>query len=305
MDQLASLKGFVAVAMHKGFAKAARDVGMATSSITRQVDSLEEHLGVQLLNRSTRQVTLTPAGDVYFEQAVRILDDLDEADRSVSEALGPPRGVLRVSAPLAFSRLHIAPCLAGFGRAAPDVTLDVVAADHVVNLVEERIDVAIRLGALETSSLIARKLAPHRRFVCASPDYLGEHGEPDHPEDLMKHQCLSFAFGDGHQEWLFERDGERLDVTPSGPIQANSSELLREAAIGGAGLIMMPSWLVGEDVRAGRLHRVLKEWVVGHTDMDASIHAVYLPNRRGSKKVRAFIEHLVGHFGTPPYWDTE
>lgn len=303
MDTLSALRAFVALAEQGGFAKAARAAGMATSSLTRQVDNLEDHLGVQLLNRSTRSVTLTPAGETYFEQASRILEDLDEANRSVSEAEGPPRGTLRVSLPVAFGRLHVAPALASFTRACPEITLDLLLTDSVVNLVEDRIDVAIRLGALQSSSLIARKLAPHRRIVCASPDYLGEHGAPNTPQDLERHNCLTFAYAEGDRIWRFAKGVETLSLVVNGAIRANNSEMLREAAIGGAGVILMPSWLLGEDLRAGRLVEILTDWSAGQADETAGIHAIYLPNRRGSKKVRAFVDFLAEHFGSPPYWE--
>src|SRR5215469_5322092 len=192
MDVFAGIKAFVAVADKGGFAKAARGAGAATSSIMRQVDALEEHLGTTLLNRSTRSVTLTPAGEAYYAQAVRIVSDLDEANRSVSELHGPPRGLLRVSLPVAFARLHVAPIVPEFIKLYPGIELELLMTDSFVNLVEDRVDLAIRIGSLESSSLIARRLAPHRRVLCASPEYIRTHGEPRVPADLAKHNCLRF-----------------------------------------------------------------------------------------------------------------
>ena len=168
MDVFTWIKAFVAVADKGGFAKAAREAGAATSSIMRQVDALEEHLGAILLNRSTRSVTLTPAGEAYYAQAVRILSDLDEANRSVSELHGPPRGLLRVSLPVAFARLHVAPIVPEFIKSYPGIELELLMTDSFVNLVEDRVDLAIRIGSLESSTLIARKLAPHRRVRALS-----------------------------------------------------------------------------------------------------------------------------------------
>ncbi|MEM7727921.1 MAG: LysR family transcriptional regulator [Pseudomonadota bacterium] len=303
MDLFSALRVFVRVADLEGFSKASRDLGMATSSVTRQVDALEEHLGVRLFNRSTREVNLTPAGETYYTHATQLIEAALEAERCVSEAGGVPKGVLRVTAPVAFARLHIAPTLSSFIRDYPDVQLVLDATDSIVNLVEDRIDIAIRMGDLASSSLIARKFAPHRRVVCASPDYLGEHGEPATPQDLAQHRCLDFDFSDGVTDWLFRRGDETLSLPISGPVRANNSEVLREAAISGAGLIMMPTWLVGEDVEVGRLRRVLPDWECGHGSTESTIQAVYLPNRRGSPKVRAFIDHLAQSFGSPPYWD--
>lgn len=303
MDFFAALRAFVAVVDDGGFAKAARKMGMATSSVTRQVNALEGHLSTQLLNRSTRSVTLTHAGETYYEQASRILGDLEEANRSVSEADGMPYGLLRVSLPVAFTRLHLAPAIPEFLRACPDIELDVMMTDSVVNLVEERVDLAIRIGSLESSSLIARKIAPHRRVVCASPDYLGEHGEPRTPLDLAEHVCLAFSYSTGHQIWRFAGPAGEEEVQVKGNLRANNSEVLREAAIGGSGVVLAPTWLVGGDLGAGRLRAVLTDWDANPGGTDTAIYAVYLPNRRGSKKVLAFIDFIRARFGSPPYWD--
>jgi DNA-binding transcriptional LysR family regulator len=303
MDTFAALKAFVAVIEEGGFAPAGRRMGVATSSVTRQVDSLEESLGTHLLNRSTRSVTLTSVGETYFEHASRILGDLESANIEVSEGAGLPRGLLRVSLPVAFARLHIAPAIPAFARLYPGIRLDLTMTDNVVDLVEQRLDLAIRLGGVEASSLVARKMAPHRRLVCASPDYLGEQGMPQSPADLASHDCLTFSYAQGSSIWRFSgRSDETVRV--SGSVRANNSEVLREAAIGGMGLIMMPSWLVSADIEAGRLHVVLPEWEPSMSGAGGAIYAVYQPNRRSSKKVRAFVDFLIERFGSPPYWDT-
>lgn len=303
MDKFAALRAFVAVVDHGGFAPAARRHGVAPSSLTRQIDSLEEALGTLLLNRSTRSVTLTDAGRRYLEDARRILDDLENADRAVSEAGGPPGGLLRLSIPVAFGRLHIGPALPVFLKRYPDMRLDVSLTDTVVNLVEDRIDIAIRLGALSTSSLIARKLAPHRRIICASPDYIAEHGAPSTPRQLADHNCLLFDYLSGDNSWTLTRNGVHERITLSGNLKASGSELLREAAIGGAGLISMPTWLVGSDIAQGRLVPLLEDWSVGPGPDEGAVWGVYLPNRRGSRKVNCLLDFLSAHFGSPPYWD--
>lgn len=303
VDYFAALRAFRAVVEEDGFAPAARRMGLATSSLTRQVNALEASLAAQLLNRSTRSVTLTDTGASYYDQTILVLDALDEANRSVSEASGAPRGLLRISMPVVFGSLHVAPAMGAFMRRCPDIEFDFRLSDGFVNLVEDRIDIAIRIGKLDTSSLIARKLAPNRRLICASPDYLGEHGVPKHPDDLKQHKCLCFAFSDGDRTWRFEKGGESLSRKVKGNMVANNSEMLRQAAINGGGLLMMPSWLVGGDLKAGRLTQVLPDWTAGHGETDTAIHAVYLPNRRGSKKVTAFVDHLIAHFGSPPYWE--
>jgi DNA-binding transcriptional LysR family regulator len=303
MDRFAALRAFVAVVHHGGFAPAGRRFGLAASSLTRQVDALEEALGAQLVNRSTRRMTLTDAGARYLEDVRRILAELEEADRGIREGEGPPKGHLRVSLPVAFARLHVAAMLPSFLRRYPDVTLEIQATDGIVNLVEERIDVAIRLGPLAPSSLIARKLAPHRRCVCSSPDYIGQFGMPQAPRDLTAHKCLLFGYGSDDADWHFERDGRRESLRVTGPLRATSSDILREAAIGGAGIILMPTWLVGSDLEAGRLVPLLRDYEAHLGQPGGAVSAVYLPNRRGAKKVRSFIEHFAEHIGSPPYWD--
>lgn len=301
MDFFAALKSFVMVVEYGGFAKAARRIGLATSSVTRQVNALEGDLGTQLLNRSTRSVTLTDAGERYYEQASRILGDLDEANRDISGADSLPRGLLRVSLPVAFGRLHVAPAISAFLAACPAIELDLLMTDNVVNLVEERIDIAIRIGRLESSSLIARKIAPDLRVVCASADYLEKYGEPRTPGDLARHACLSFSYGTGKRHWRFVGPSGEEEVAVGGALRANNSEMLREAAIGGSGIILMPTWLVGQDLHEGRLRAILTDWDA--RPGESAIHAVYLPNRRGSRKVQAFIDFLKLQFGSPPYWD--
>jgi DNA-binding transcriptional LysR family regulator len=303
LDLFACLKAFVTVVDRGAFSRAAHEIGMSASSLTRQVDSLEEHLGVLLLNRSTRRLTLTDAGESYHEQAARILGELNEANRSVGESGGPPRGLLRVSLPVAFAQLHIAPAIPDFLRACPEVELDLILTDAMVNLVEERVDMAVRIGSLDSSSLIARKLAPQRRLVCASPDYLAARGEPQAPADLAGHNCLSFSYGRGDRTWRFAKGSAEQVIRIAGSIRANNSLLLRNAAVEGSGIILMPSWLVGDDIEAGRLRTLLTDWEPSPSRPGAAIHAVYLPNRRSSKRVRAFVDFLAARFGSPPYWD--
>ncbi len=303
MDQFSALKAFVAVVEHGGFAPAARRLGLAPSSLTRQLNALEGSLGTLLMNRSTRSVTLTEAGAQYYEDARRILEDLVNADRAASELSGPPSGLLRVTMPVAFGRLHVGPALPGFMRRHPEIRLDLHLSDAPANLAEDRPDAAIRLGALAPSALIARKLAPHRRVICASPDYLGEHGIPDAPGALAGHDCLLFDDQSAVSTWTLACAGRREKVRVTGSLRADNSELLREAALGGAGLLMMPTWLVGGDIAAGRLVPVLADWTVSAGDEEGAVWAVYLTNRRGSRKVACFLDFLAGHFGAPPYWD--
>lgn len=310
MDQLASMKAFVAVVEAGGFAPAARRMGLATSSVTRQVDALEAKLSARLLNRSTRRVTLTDAGQGYYQKALRLLGDLEEADRSVAGG-ERPHGVLRISAPLAFGRLHLTPILSAYLEACPEVRLDLLFTDALTDLVALNIDVAIRLGGLEDGSLIARRLAGHRRLVCASPAYLQQAGRPQTPRDLADHSCLTFAYGPGRDVWRFQRDARGNAGGDAGPeavelagrVRANSSEALVQLALSGLGFVMLPTWLVGAEVAAGRLVPVLTAWQANPGAMDTGIHAVYLENRRGVPKVRSFIDLLLARWQPQPPWE--
>jgi len=226
---------------------------------------------------------------------------LDEADRGVADDGGPLRGTLRINLPLVFGRLHVVPVIPKFVLANTGIELEVSMSDSYVNLVEECADVAIRIGNLESSSLIARKPADHRRVLCASPAYLAGRAPPQAPEDLAEHPCLVQTFVGGDQAWNFRDDGgQRRRVAVHGPLRANNTEMLREAAIGDVGVVLLPTWLVGTDVQEGRLRPLLPGWEASPTAMDAGIYAVYLPNRRGSRSLASFIDALQAHFGTPP-----
>jgi DNA-binding transcriptional LysR family regulator len=303
----AAMEAFAAVAGTGGFAAAARKAGVATSSLTRQVDALEAEIGASLLNRSTRGLTLTPAGEDYLERVRRILADVEDAGRSIGDRDGVPRGLLRVSLPVAFARLHIAPMLPEFLRACPEVELELVTTDRIVDMVEERIDVAIRLGSLPSSTMVARRLGGHRRVVCAGPRYIDRFGVPERPADLVDRPCLTFVYGDGDRVWRFESDGAEVLVRVRGPLTSTDSETLRSAAVGGVGLVLLPTWLVGEDLAAGRLVQVLAGWragigrVVPEGASEPGVYALFLPDRRRSARVRAFIDHLAARFERGPW----
>ncbi|MFD2783417.1 substrate binding domain-containing protein [Novosphingobium pokkalii] len=232
-----------------------------------------------------------------------------EANRALREGPGAARGLLRLSLPVTFARLHVTPWLPAFLAAHPDITLDVVVTDTMLDLAAQRIDVAVRLGALDSSSLLARRLAPQRRVVCASPAYLAARGTPQVPQDLASHACLTFAFADGERRWRLSRDGQHEWVRVAGPLRTNHADTIREMALAGAGLALLPTWLVGEDVAQGRLCPVLDGWQAdvarpgASPPGDAGIHALYLPDRRGMGKVRLLVDFLAERFGSPPYWD--
>lgn len=296
---LASLQAFISVAEEGGFAPAGRKLSLATSSVTRQIDSLEKMLGTQLLTRSTRNVDLTAAGRTYFEHAVRIINDLDYANQEARDQSGEPRGILRISLPVSFSRLHIAPLLTPFSKLYPLISLDLIFSDDVVDLVEKRLDLTVRLGRVESPNLIARKLLSQRRCVCASPGYLQEYGVPVSPDDLVHHNCLVFSYSSGRTKWYFNGK-QQLAVDVKGTLKCNNSEILREVALNGYGIALLPDWLVSKDIAEGRLVHLMSDWrsEVNDSEDDSAIYAIYHPSRRNTRKVKVFVDFLAEHLPT-------
>jgi DNA-binding transcriptional LysR family regulator len=292
VDLFASMNAFVAVVDDGAFTKAARRLGVAASSVARQVDSLEAHLQATLLNRSTRSVTLTDTGQVYYDNAVRILQELTEANNEATNEVERPNGLLRVSLPVAFAQLYIVPYLREFLDTYPLVELDINLTDQVVNLVDDRTDLAIRIGNVEPPTLISRRLCSSRRVVCATPGYLVQAGTPASPEDLRGHNCLPFSYSRSNGSWKFTNGASSCSVRVKGNLKANSSILLREAALAGCGVALLPLWLVHGDLQRGDLVAILGNWDVTPS-IPGEVYAVYLPNRKASTKVRAFIDFFV------------
>lgn len=302
MDRFAELKTFCTVAAGGGFSAAARQLGLATSSVTRLVDALEERLGAVLLNRSTRSVTLTDRGRIYYEQAMQVLEQLDAADDSVLDNASELRGVLRVAAPVTFAAMYLAPVLAALRERHPHLLLDLRLSDTAANLIDESIDVAIRIGSLEAHpNLIARRLSGHERVLCASPAYLARRGTPELPFDLAAHDCVQFRFADNRCIWRLRRDDSAPieEIPVHAVIQANNGELLRQVALNGMGIAMLADWLVHAELRTGQLVRVLPGYQVNPGLMDVALHALYQSNRRGSHKILAFVDLLAEHLDQP------
>lgn len=306
MDQFAAMQAFARVVATGGFSEASRQLGVAVSSVTRQVNGLETMLHTQLLNRSTRSITLTPQGRKYYTKVVQILQDVESANLSVAEQDEVPRGLLRVSLPVAFGRLHIAPMIQAFLGQFPEMQLNLKFSDALSNPVEEELDVVIRIGNLDRSGAnwIVRKLASYTRKVCGSPTYFQQHDKPEHPDELAWHNCLRFSYSTGYEIWRFKRDKEICEVKVNGSLVANNSEVLRQVCLDGVGLILMPTWLIGEDIRAGRLQAVLDDFqFYPQIDVDMGIYALYLPNRHQSLRVQTFVNFLTQQFGSLPVWD--
>ncbi len=289
MNVVECMRAFRAVAEVGSFAAAGRSLRISTAWVSARVAQLEAHLGAQLLVRTTRRVAPTDAGRVYLERCVKVLDDLEAAERTVAELQSSPRGRLRVSAPMSFGILRVAPLLATFRAAYPEVEVDVVFDDRVTDLVEGGIDVAVRIGAsLRDSSLVAKALGTGERFVCASPSYLRARGTPRHPRDLVGHDCLHYVLHATPGRWSFVGPDGTTTVDVEGRVRANNSIALAAAALAGAGIVLVPDFVVERDLATGALQRVLS----AYRPSAYRIFAVSPPARFVSPKVRAFVDCL-------------
>jgi DNA-binding transcriptional LysR family regulator len=298
MDRLRALEVFVEVVRKEGFARAAEALDTSPANVTRYISDLESHLQTRLLNRSSRKMSLTPSGEALYERARSILEEVQEAEAIVSAATVHPRGVLRINAPLSFGVLHLAQLWPRFMQQHPDVQLDIALIDRVVDIVEEGYDMAIRISRAGSASNVARKLATSRNIACAAPEYLARRGKPVTPADLLHHDCIVYTYtGD---EWQFsDATGKPQPVRVRGVMHTNNGDTVRAAALGGLGVIWQPTFLIGADLRAGRLVPVLTDYRLP----DIDVLAVYPTRRHLSAKVRAMIDFLVREFeGTPP-WD--
>jgi DNA-binding transcriptional LysR family regulator len=268
--------------------------------VSKYLTRLEERLGARLLNRTTRRLALTEAGAALFEASRGAIERIEEAEAAVAQLQSEPRGRLRVSAPMSFGILHLGPALAEFARAYPKVSLDLKLDDRYVNLVEEGLDVAVRIGALTDSSLVARKLASTRAVACAAPDYLAQHGEPESPEDLATHNCLLYSYLSSANVWRFTApDGREVPVAVNGTLRINNGIVLTEAAVAGQGILLTPNFYVAPLLRQGRLKRIL----VNYRLKEFGIHAVYPQRDHVPPKVRAFVDFLAQRFGRKSDWE--
>lgn len=288
MDKLACMQAFVAVVDNGGFTRAAHKSGVSKALISKYVGQLEAVLGLRLLHRTTRQVSTTTSGQAYYERCKLLLEELAELDASVQSGHVTPTGELKINAPASFAELHLMPVLLAFSKQYPDVQVKLEMTDRFVDLVEEGVDLAIRIADLTDSSLVARKLGTVSMLVCASPQYIAAHGEPKVPADLLQHQCLidtNFGYDD---RWCIGSKDEGEWVFVSGPIQVNSARAARELLLAGQGIGLMPSFVVAEDIASGRLVRLFCEI----EPEQQGIYAMYTHRKHLSAKVRLFIESL-------------
>jgi DNA-binding transcriptional LysR family regulator len=299
MDRLDDILAFIKVVDTKSFTAAAERLNLSKSVVSRRVAELENRLGARLLNRTTRKLSLTEVGMAYYERCTRILADLEEAEQAVADLHATPRGCLRVNAPVSFGLLHLAPAVTEFMERYPDILIEMDLSDRYVDLIDEGYDLAVRIGRLRDSSLIAKRLAPSRRVVCASPSYLEKHGTPATPEDLAHHNCLIYTNVPTAEQWLFSVGGEIQPVRVSGTLRSNNGDLLRSAAMSGLGIIAMPTFMCGDALHSGALKAFLLDYAVA----ESTIYAIYPQNRHLSPKVRVFVDFLAARFGPRPHWD--
>jgi DNA-binding transcriptional LysR family regulator len=300
MDRIASMAAFPKVVGAGSFSGAAREMQVSQASVTKQIQELESWLGARLLNRTTRRLNLTEIGVAFYERSTRILEAVEEARNAAGALQTVPRGRLRINAPVSFGLLHLAPVITEFLELHPDISVEMLVNDRLVDLLEGEFDVAMRIGRLRDSSLIARRIAPIRLAVCAAPAYLATHGVPRTPEDLARHNCLEYTYFESRGEWrLLNSDGEEIIVPVSGRYLANNADVLRSTALAGGGIMLVPTFIVSQDLRAGRLVRLLPDF----PPPEQALHALYPPGRHLSAKVRSFVDFLVARFGGEPTWD--
>jgi len=299
MLNLVGMGIFARVVEAKGFSAAARRLGISKSAVSKEVAKLEKSLGARLLNRTTRQLSLTEIGAAFYDHCARIVQEAEEAALLVDRLHATPRGVLKCTAPVAFATLHIASALPDFLARCPEVHVDMTVGDRFFDLAEEGYDVAIRIARDLPPNLVARKLAPINRVVCGTPAYFENYGVPVVPQDLTRHNCLVYTHSNPDSQWRFRSDAGDIAVPVRGNLKLNDDEVIWQAVRGGVGISILPTFTVGDDLKSGTLKAVLTPYVPA----ERNLYAVYLPNRHLSAKVRAFIDFLLERFEPPPYWD--
>jgi DNA-binding transcriptional LysR family regulator len=261
---------------------------------SKHVAKLEKSLGVRLLNRSTRKLSLTEAGAAYYEHCARIVDEVESSKTAIAQLQAAPRGQLRVTAPVTFANTRLGPILREFFERYPDIQIDLNASNRVVDLAEEGFDVAVRIARTLPPNVVARELRRVRWHLCGSPQYLDREGVPAHPANLSRHNCLTFPGQGPSIVWHFARGGERVEVPVHGSLQSNMVEALHDLVLNGTGLTLLPGYIAGKDIREGKLRAVLADWEI---ETGSSLYAVYLPTRYLAPKVRVFVDFLVEKFG--------
>ena len=289
---------FERVVERGSFAGAAQDVGLSASAVSKLITRLELRLGVRLINRTTRRLALTTEGEIYRERSREILGAIDAVESEIASARTSPRGHLRVLAPPVLAADHLGPALPDFLAHHPRVTLDFVVTNRVVDLVSENVDIALRTGHLNDSSLIARKIVDIARIICASPRYLAHHGRPIQPSDLVRHSCLTLGRIPESEIWSFRINGQLVPVSVRGPVSADSADLLTRLAIEGAGIVRLGEIAVANAIRNGLLEPLLQDT---HEPEDFPLWAVMPPGRQRALKVKVFLDFLIRRLGSAPW----
>jgi len=297
MDRLAAMQAFAKVVETGSFTRAADVLGISRTMATVHVGRLEEHLHVRLLNRTTRRLSLTEAGNAYYERCAALLAEIGSLESSLEAMSEEPAGVLKISAPVSFGVLHLGEALAEFAQKHPAVRFDVSLNDRTVDLVDEGYDLAIRIAQLLDSSLVARRLATASLRVCASPGYVRKHGAPKHPRELASRPCLGYAYAGAGDKWTFTRRAETIEVRVRTESRANNGDLIRMMAVHGQGVALQPDFIVAGDLAAKRLVRLLPGWDAG----ELGIFAVYPSRKYLSAKVRTLVDFLAARFARRPW----
>ena len=294
MNTDSELAFFCLLVKQGSLAATARELNLTPPAVSRRLSQLEERLGVRLLNRTTRRISLTSEGEVYFANALRILSDIDEMERLVSSSRAAPKGLLRVNAPLGFGRSYIGPAISAFTKTYPDVEVQLHLTDRPINLPDEAIDVSIRFGEQPDSRLIAKKIAANRRLLCASPAYLRAAGQPTYPHDLTQHQCIVLRQNEAaYGNWRLGKSKQSDTIKVHGKLSTNDGEVALNWALEGHGILMRAEWDVAKYLRSGRLVQVLADYETPPAD----IYAVYLERLNLSAKLAYFVEHLRDYMG--------
>lgn len=307
MDKLTQMAVFARVVEANGFSAAAERLQLSKSAVSKQVARLEATLGVRLLNRSTRRISLTEAGAAVYEHCARVVAEAEAAQQVASQLHAIPRGTLRIAVPTAFGHLHVAPGIPAFVQRYPELSVEIDMTERAVDLAEEGHDLAIRIRDEPAPTHIARRLAPLCWALCATPRYFALHPLPATPAALAGHNCLHYAVRGDEEAWHFvaaasQSDAGAIEVPVKGNFRVNNSEAIRAAVLQHHGIALLPSFVVWQDLQAGRLQRILPGWLP-RTRFSSHIHASYLPGRYVSPKIRAFIDFYLERIGSPPYWD--
>lgn len=293
LDRLLAMTVFVKVVEQGSFVRAAERMDMSASAVSRHVAELETHLAARLLNRTTRRISLTESGQAYFERSLQLLADLEETEAVVSSGNVTPRGTIRLTCSTSFGVPHLAPAIGAFQLRYPDVRFDISASSQFVDLVEEGLDLAIRIGDLGNPNLIARKIGTMRLVACAAPEYLKRCGTPRHPDDLAKHNCFTYEYAPVKNQWRFlDRKQQEIKVTIAGSVHANNGEILAAIAMAGTGIALEPDFIVEPLIVSGKLVEILKNFQSPPTN----IYAVYPSRRHLSAKVRTFVDFFAQWF---------